>query len=218
MFNVVTPIVRPAVGYGKWRHMERWEDFYKRSSRVPPPDKYRWFLERVPAGGRLLDVGAGTGWFASMVKSYDPGMTVDAIDNEPKSIELLKNNPDVARIYCMSCDEFVSDRAYDAVWAMSSLFFLASSKLPKVLTGLRKAVKSNGLVIFNYIADMGREDADREAAPGEAMRGFSTISRQELTKAIAQAGLELERLTEGERPFGRDKIMLKVYFARCTRP
>lgn len=198
--------------------MERWEDFYKRSSRVPPPDKYRWFLERVPAGGRLLDVGAGTGWFASMAKSYDPGMTIDAIDNEPKSIELLQNNPDVARIFCMSCDEFVSDRAYDAVWAMSSLFFLAKSKLPKILTGLRNAAKSDGLVIFNYIADLEPERTVRKRPSGQAMRGFSTISRDELTGAIAQAGLELERLTEGERPFGRDKIMLKVYFAQCTRP
>lgn len=205
-------------GHGKQRGMERWEDFYKRSSRVPPPDKYRWFLERVPAGGRLLDVGAGTGWFASMAKSYDPGMTIDAIDNEPKSIELLQNNPDVARIFCMSCDEFVSDRAYDAVWAMSSLFFLAKSKLPKILTGLRNAAKSDGLVIFNYIADLEPERTVRKRPSGQAMRGFSTISRDELTGAIAQAGLELERLTEGERPFGRDKIMLKVYFAQCTRP
>jgi SAM-dependent methyltransferase len=76
---------------------------------LPPEEANIWVAEvrrRTGAGGRLLDIGAGTGLLTSLMK--DIGMSVTGLEPSEAMIEVgLKNSPNLVR------GDFVLGHAHD---------------------------------------------------------------------------------------------------------
>lgn len=105
------------------------------------------FLDYIPADGRILDFGCGSGrdtkYFLS--KGYD----VDAIDG---SVELCKIASEHTGIFVkqMLFEELDAVEEYDGIWACASVLHVAKNQLPDIIRKIATATKQNGTVYLSF--------------------------------------------------------------------
>lgn len=105
------------------------------------------FLDYIPAGGKILDFGCGSGrdtkYFLS--KGYD----VDAIDG---SVELCKIASEYTGIAVkqMLFEEMDAVEKYDGIWACASILHVEKNQLPDIIQKIAAATKKNGAVYLSF--------------------------------------------------------------------
>lgn len=99
-------------------------------------------VRRLPAGARLLELGAGVGytarWFA------DRGLDVLATDLSPVHVEYCRAKGLEARVADLLALDF-ADGSFDAVWAASCLMHVPNADLPDVLASIARLLRPGGL-------------------------------------------------------------------------
>ena len=118
------------------------------------------FMRMLPAGGRVLELGCGSGRDAELMLSR--GFIVDATDGAPMmaaQAEARLGRP----VKVMRFDEIEDAGVYDGVWAHASLLHVPRPALGLVLERVFRALKPGGLHFANYKSgDMaGRDHLDR---------------------------------------------------------
>ncbi|MEM1040947.1 MAG: class I SAM-dependent methyltransferase [Pseudomonadota bacterium] len=100
------------------------------------------FMEALPPGGHVLDLGCGPGnSAAAMAKA---GFTVEATDASKEMIALASRHPGVtARL--ARFDEISGTDIYDGIWANFSLLHAERTEMPGHLAALRKALRPGGV-------------------------------------------------------------------------
>lgn len=105
------------------------------------------FLDRLPPGGRVLELGCGGGQDAAWIASR--GFSVDATDATPAMVAKANQRWDVgARV--MAFDELDAEAAYDGVWAHASLLHCPRAALPDVLARIHRALRPGGWHFASY--------------------------------------------------------------------
>lgn len=105
------------------------------------------FLDRLPPGGRVLELGCGGGQDAAWIASR--GFSVDATDATPAMVAKANQRWDVgARV--MAFDELDAEAEYDGVWAHASLLHCPRAALPGVLARIHRALKPGGWHFASY--------------------------------------------------------------------
>ena len=121
----------------------------------------RWlaaFLDRLPKGSRILELGCGSGRDAEAMIAA--GHDVDATDGTPAMAALASAR--LGRpVRVMRFDELDVRDAYDAVWAHASLLHVPRLALPGILKRVFDALKPGGLHFATY---KGGGTAGRDAA------------------------------------------------------
>ncbi len=124
---------------------------------------------RLWNGGRVLDVGCGTGWSAIALAAAFPAADVVGIDNDPASIADARANAAAAgvavRFECADAAALDSGDGYDLVLILETLHDLAQP-VP-VLRDLRRRLRPGGVVL---VAD--EKVAEHFTAPGDDMERF----------------------------------------------
>ncbi|MEP0391339.1 MAG: class I SAM-dependent methyltransferase [Erythrobacter sp.] len=96
------------------------------------------FLDRLPAGARVLELGCGGGRDAARIK--DRGFDLDATDGIPAMVAKANERHDInARL--MRFDELGAQDEYDAVWAHACLLHCPRAELPDILSRIHRALK-----------------------------------------------------------------------------
>ena len=152
------------------------------------------FLEALPTGSTILDVGCGAG-----VKSRylaKKGFKVTGIDFSEKMIEIAKRESpeisfDVVDVY--EIDKYT--KTFDGVFAQAVLLHIPKDKIREVLSKLKNKINSNGLL---YIAVKGmRDDGVEEAIKKEDDYGyeyerfFSFFNLSELENYLKELDMEV---------------------------
>lgn len=105
------------------------------------------FLDRLPAGGRVLEMGCGGGQDAARIAAR--GFAVDATDATPAMVAKANERFGVgARV--MAFDELEAEAEYDGVWAHASLLHCPRSELPDVLRRIHRALVPGGWHFASY--------------------------------------------------------------------
>jgi len=105
------------------------------------------FLDRLPAGGRVLELGCGSGQDSARIAAR--GFIVDATDATPAMVAKANERWRVgARV--MAFDELAADAAYDGVWAHTSLLHCPRAALPDVLARIDRALRPGGWHFASY--------------------------------------------------------------------
>jgi SAM-dependent methyltransferase len=118
------------------------------------------FLDRLPAGARVLELGCGGGQDAARMAAR--GFSVDATDATPAMVAKANERWGVgARV--MAFGELEAEAAYDGIWAHASLLHCPRTALPDVLARIHRALRPGGWHFASYKLgeDEGRDDLGR---------------------------------------------------------
>lgn len=136
------------------------------------------FLERLPVGARILELGCGGGRDAAYM--VEQGFDVDPTDgSEAMAAEAEKCLGKAARV--MRFDALDADEDYDAVIALASLLHVPLPGLPGILHNIWRALKSGGwhLATFKTNGEEGHDDHGRY---------YNYLSRNEAEQLYQEAG------------------------------
>jgi SAM-dependent methyltransferase len=159
-------------------------EFCENTASVDMSELYAPFLAGIPAGGRIMDAGCGSGRdsLAFLKAGYDV-VSIDA------SLEMVKATSKLtgrdALLLAFKEIEFVNE--FDGIWACASLLHVSRRDLDAVLIRLTKALKAKGVLYLSF--KLG--DAERF----EHGRFFNDLDEPLLKSFVAdQPRLELVKL------------------------
>lgn len=105
------------------------------------------FLRHLPAGGRILDLGCGSG---RDTKAFlKKGFQVDAVDGSAELCERASKLTGIP-VKQMLFQELDAVSAYDGIWACASILHLPRPELQDVLGRIAAALKSDGVLYTSF--------------------------------------------------------------------
>lgn len=105
------------------------------------------FLEKLPVGAHILDLGCGSGRDTKYF--LERGYEVDAIDGSKELCALAAEYTGIP-VKCQLFQEFDEVEKYDGIWACSSLLHLSFGELDEVLYRIEKALKPQGILYMSF--------------------------------------------------------------------
>jgi len=146
------------------------------------------FLDRLPAGADILELGCGGGHDAARMMAR--GFAVDPTDGVTEIA--AKAQAQIGRpARVMRFGELDADRRYDAIWASASLLHVPRRDLPGVIARIRRALRPGGLHFASYKGG----DAEGRDRFG---RYFNYLARTELESVYREAAVwDLLDISEG---------------------
>ena len=141
------------------------------------------FLDRLPPGGSVLELGCGGGQDSARIAAR--GFAVDATDGTPAMVAKANERWNVgARV--MAFDQLEAKDEYDGVWCHASLLHCPRAALPDILARIHRALRSGGWHFASYKLGeaegrdaLGRfynfPTADWLAAQYEAIPGWQVV-------------------------------------------
>ncbi len=135
-------------------------------------------LEWMPAGSRLLDLGAGTGNHAAFFQSH--GIDVLCTDVSPAMLERCKEKG--LKTLCGDMETLeIPDASYDGVWAFASLLHLPKERTPAMLAKISRWLVPGGF--FGLTLKEGDSEGfeEYENYPGRR-RWFSYYLQEEVER------------------------------------
>jgi SAM-dependent methyltransferase len=135
------------------------------------------FLDLLPAGARILDLGCGDGRDAAHMEAR--GFAVDATDGVESMVTLTSQR--LARpARLMRFDELEASVEYDAVWAYAALLHVPLAELPGIIARVHRALKPGG---WHFASFKGGDGGHRDPFG----RFYSYLPRPDLESAYSAA-------------------------------
>ena len=181
------------------------EEFFDSTVSADVGYLYCDFLENVPQGGRILDLGCGSGRDAKAF--IEKGYSVTAIDGSQSLCEMAKEKLGI-KVECLDFNELNYQEEFDGVWACASLLHSSRDNLPIVINKIKDALLPNGVVYMSF------KYGDFE---GEKLGRFFLDLNEEKFEEIFKktSGLEIIKVWQSEDTRReKDVIWLNVLLRR----
>ena len=137
------------------------------------------FMEALPKGGRVLDLGCGPGRSAWLLQ--EAGFEVEATDASDGMLEIARTRYGIEGRLA-SFDDLDVVAAYDGIWANFSLLHAPLADLPRHFGAISTALKPGG--VFHIGMKVG--DGERRDHLG---RKYAYVTRTYLTEQFAAVNL-----------------------------
>ncbi len=160
------------------------------------------FLELVPEGGAVLDLGCGSG--RDSLEMLERGYDVTALDGSEEMCALAEIHTGL-EVLNMKFEELDFDEVFEGIWACASLVHVSSKKMPEILRKIRKALEMNGILYFSV------KKGDFEGYRNE--RYFTDYEKSDIKELFAKVeGFEIIDIWKSEdvRSDRKDKLWLNV--------
>lgn len=161
------------------------------------------FLTYIPAGGRILDLGCGSGRDSKAF--LDAGYEVTAVDGSEemcRATEELTGLP----VICSTFEDYQPTKGYyDGIWASASLLHLRKAELPGIFAKLAASLKEGGCFYASF--KYGNFEGERNG------RFYTDLNEKQLDTILAEVpGLEISflGLTDDVRPGRENEKWLNV--------
>lgn len=152
-----------------------------------PDNSLQSFIDLIPAGGHVLDLGCGPG--AASAHMRNAGLVPDPVDASSGMIALAKEKFGLdARL--ATFDDIKGDAIYDGVWANFSLLHAARDDLPDHFKALAQATKDSGIIHVGMKTGAG-------VARDAINRLYTYVTVVELTSLLNAAGFDVTFTKEG---------------------
>ncbi|WP_424984037.1 class I SAM-dependent methyltransferase [Maritalea sp. S77] len=115
--------------------------------RQKPSDSLIQFLETLPDGASIVELGCGAGLEARYMK--DQGFRVTPTEGNPALAAEAEQNFG-APVKIMRFDELEATDQYDALWANMCLLHAPWESLPDIIALIHQALKPNGVVWASF--------------------------------------------------------------------
>ncbi len=154
------------------------------------------FMEDLPEGAHLLDLGCGPGQSAAIMAAR--GFVATATDAVPEMVDLAARHPGVtARV--ATFDDLTEVAAYDGIWANFSLLHAERAEMPRHLAAIARALRPQGRF---HIGVKTGEGAARDGIG----RQYTYYTETELEGLLFAAGFRVVARRTGEDK-GLDGVM-----------
>jgi 2-polyprenyl-3-methyl-5-hydroxy-6-metoxy-1,4-benzoquinol methylase len=149
-----------------------------------PRKAFDYFIDLLPSPPfKVLDLGCGIGKWNLLWRKL--GAIYEGLDASPSAIEIArKRHPDL-KFYLMRAEEMDFEEEYDVIFCNTVLQHVKHENKKKLLPKVWKALKSNGLFIFQEKCDVNTE---------------TTFTRENWIKFVEQFGFKFLRMTEEGDP------------------
>lgn len=104
-------------------------------------------IEYIPAGGKILDFGCGSGRDTKYFISK--GYNVDATDGSEELCKIASEYTDI-KVKQMLFAELDEIELYDGVWACASILHVEKKQLPEIMKKIAIATKRGGIVYTSF--------------------------------------------------------------------
>ena len=144
----------------------------------------REFARRLPKGGRVLDLGCGSG--RDSLAFLRAGLEVDAVDGSAQMVEAASGLTGLPVAHALF-EDFEPQGPYDGIWACSSLLHVPAAELPAIISKYARALKPGGTFCLSF--KLGAHDGMRGG------RWFTDLDEPALRALIAEVpGLGVDRI------------------------
>jgi len=178
-------------------------NYVKSTQEVDMSALYKRFIRYLPKGGRILDVGSGSG--RDTLAFLKRGHSVEAFDASPMLAKLSSQITGI-ETKVMRFEELKEVEKYDGIWACASLLHVREKDLPIIVSQLARALRVGGAIYMSF-----------KLGPGERIsmdgRFFTDMDEARLSLLIkCEPMLDLEEIwiTEGEDLFKGQDIWLNA--------
>ena len=166
----------------------------------------REFARRLPEGGRVLDLGCGSG--RDSLAFLRAGLAVDTVDGSAQMVRAASELTGLPVIHATFSD-YEPAGPYDGIWACSSLLHVPAAQLAGVIAKYARALKLGGTFYLSF--KLGHHDGMRDG------RWFTDLDEPTLRALIAEVpGLRVDRIdiTGDARPGRSDEKWLNAWCVR----
>ena len=194
------------------RAWERVADRYNRRRDVRVGVLFEAFIEALPAGARVLDVGSGTGLPYSRLLSGQ-GFEVVGVDVSPRMVELARMNVPEATFLEASMTEMEFDGEFDGALSVFSMLLLDPPRFREAAARIHRSLKRGGVIYVALNEPWGEEeDADAEAyveIMGEVMysRGYTVGEVRSTFLPLGVEEIRFQRDIHRSEEFGEEHVI-----------
>lgn len=192
----------------KW-YKENADKFLKQSLTVDMTALYKAFLKYVAPGGKIMDLGCGSG-VASLyfIQNGFDTLPVDGCREMCEAATKLTGRQARNILF----DELDYENEFDGIWACSSLLHVPKKEMPKILTLIKYALKEGGILYASY--KYGEKERKKNG------RSFSDYTEEALKALVHEVGgLQILDLwvTNDARPQKANEKWVNVICKKATR-
>ena len=155
------------------------------------------FISYIPKGGKVLDLGCGSGRDSLFFKEH--GYDVTAADGSAEMCIQAEKNIGQPVIN-MTFDKLDYEAEFDGIWACASLLHVPSRDIKDVLIKIEKALKTGGY--FYFSVKYGDYEGERE---GRYYTDYTEQSVETLFTAVPSLQKVDMWLTDDARPERNDR-------------
>ncbi len=174
---------------------------------------YQQFLQYLPLGSSILDIGCGSG--RDTLYFHQQGYQVFAIDYSPEIVALARKNTNLP-IKLQSFYNLTDHEKYDGIWACASLLHCERARLPEVLSNIIHALKPSGICYLSF--KYGNQNRLKE---GRSFTDLNEIQASELLKLFPNIYLLQQWITQDQRPNSKEQwlnIIFKKHSSKAQTP
>ena len=144
----------------------------------------REFIRRLPKGGRVLDLGCGSG--RDSLAFLRAGLVVDAVDGSGQMVKAASGLTGLPVAHATFSD-YDPQGPYDGIWACSSLLHVPASDLAAIISKYARALAPGGTFYLSF--KLGAHDGMRNG------RWFTDLDEPALRALVAEVpGLRVDRV------------------------
>ena len=120
--------------------------YFGRTSQVELVEIYKEFLKYITVGGRIMDLGCGSGrdvkWFR------DHGYEAYGLDASEQLVKIARDQFDIP-VEAGHIEDWVADEAFDGIWCCASLMHLDDISFDRFLSNLRLNLRPGGALFIS---------------------------------------------------------------------
>ncbi len=164
------------------------------------------FLQKIPAGGRILDFGCGAGRDTKyfILNGYE----VEALDGSEEMCRIASEYSGIA-VRKALFEELAAKEEYDGIWACSSILHKKKAALIEILEKMAAAIKPDGYIYtsFKYGSFEGMRD-------GRYFTDFTEDSFSEFLENIPCLKVDEQWISSDARPGRSEEKWLNLILWR----
>ena len=169
---------------------DRAADYAQVFDNQEPSEDLVQFMQALPKGGHILDLGCGTG--GATAHMAGAGFEVTGMDASADMLRMAREKS-AAQFVQGTFDDLDAVAAYDGVWANFSLLHAPREAMSGHLAAIATSLRGGGHLHLGMKLGTG-------SARDKLDRFYTYYSQAELTQLLGDAGFDVLEATVGESP------------------
>ena len=128
------------------------DSYYEQTAGVDFSDLYERFLKYVPEGGRIMDVGCGSGRDAGAFCRM--GFRAEGLDAAEGLAAIAREKQGIDVTVC-NMEDWLTDKPYDGIWCCAVLVHLEDEQIKKFFNNLRYNLAEGGVLFVSVKIQVG---------------------------------------------------------------